>query len=974
MSESEAKYRSVFAQSTAAIYLHDLEGRVLDVNEAACAQSGYSREEFLAFTVFDGHFCSGEAMPSEARSREAWSRWEPGRRFTFEAEHRRKDGVVYPVEVSTGIVRYGSKKQVLVVVKDITSRRHAEQQEEESRLRSQSLRRIIRHRSDGVQDVLDCVRDEVVRLTLSEIGCIHLYDEKKHEFSFKTWSTDGADTCAILERQTPYHSAEAGMFGEAVRRRKAIVINDFPASSSPNGDLSEGHVSLQRCLVVPISEGDRIVAVVGVANKETDYDRSDVLQIELLMEDAWREVERMVSEVTLRAEKEWSRSIIDNAPNIVVGLGQDSEIVVFNEFVELLTGYKAEEVIGKEWISTFVPEEAREAVHRAWDEIIETKVAGHGFENEIITRSGERRLIQWSNTHIAEDGGFGMMLSLGMDITQRRRDEEALREANRRLEANRSAMLNILEDLQEENEARRRNEVELQRVTMAIEQAGEMVLIADPDGDIRYVNPAFEAVTGYGREEVLGQNPRILRSGKQDRAFYDDLWGTVTSGQVWQGRMVNERKDGTLHVVDSTISPVMDDSGRTVSFVAVSRDVTEHLLLTEEKASLQEQLRRAQTLESIGRLAGGVAHDFNNMLGVILGYGEMVLARLHERDPLRKEVQEIVKAAQRSATLTRQLLAFSRRQTLQPQVLDLNDLVCDLEKMLRRLIGEDIVLRLTLTEDVSEVFVDPGQIEQVIMNLAVNARDAMPGGGKLSIETAQTELDEAYVARHPGAQPGEYVLLAVTDTGCGMDQEVMDRIFDPFFTTKEEGRGTGLGLATVYGIVKQSGGNIWVYSELGRGTTFKIYFPRTDARPEPAPDATVAVHAVNCGERILVVEDEEGLRSLMESLLKHLGYQVTSAANGGEALLLIEERGLKPDLVITDVVMPSMSGRQLVERLRRGQPHLKVLYMSGYTDDTIVHHGVLKPDAPFLQKPFNVQGLGAKVREVLQAGPSPDEE
>ncbi|NLO27658.1 MAG: PAS domain S-box protein, partial [Actinobacteria bacterium] len=709
-------------------------------------------------------------------------------------------------------------------------------------------------------------------------------------------------------------------------------------------------------------------------NKETDYDRSDVLQIELLMEDAWREVERMVSEVTLRAEKEWSRSIIDNAPNIVVGLGQDSEIVVFNEFVELLTGYKAEEVIGKEWISTFVPEEAREAVHRAWDEIIETKVAGHGFENEIITRSGERRLIQWSNTHIAEDGGFGMMLSLGMDITQRRRDEEALREANRRLEANRSAMLNILEDLQEENEARRRNEVELQRVTMAIEQAGEMVLIADPDGDIRYVNPAFEAVTGYGREEVLGQNPRILRSGKQDRAFYDDLWGTVTSGQVWQGRMVNERKDGTLHVVDSTISPVMDDSGRTVSFVAVSRDVTEHLLLTEEKASLQEQLRRAQTLESIGRLAGGVAHDFNNMLGVILGYGEMVLARLHERDPLRKEVQEIVKAAQRSATLTRQLLAFSRRQTLQPQVLDLNDLVCDLEKMLRRLIGEDIVLRLTLTEDVSEVFVDPGQIEQVIMNLAVNARDAMPGGGKLSIETAQTELDEAYVARHPGAQPGEYVLLAVTDTGCGMDQEVMDRIFDPFFTTKEEGRGTGLGLATVYGIVKQSGGNIWVYSELGRGTTFKIYFPRTDARPEPAPDATVAVHAVKCGERILVVEDEEGLRSLMESLLKHLGYQVTSAANGGEALLLIEERGLKPDLVITDVVMPSMSGRQLVERLRRGQPHLKVLYMSGYTDDTIVHHGVLKPDAPFLQKPFNVQGLGAKVREVLQAGPSPDEE
>ena len=973
ISESEAKYRAVFAQSTDAIYLHDLDGRILDVNEMACAQSGYSREELLALTVFDGHAFGSDVNLSEAQARETWREWEPGHRFTFEAEHRRKNGTVYPVEVSTGIVRYGATDHLLAVVKDITDRKSAERQERDGQVRLQSLMRILQHQSDTVQDFLDYALDEAIKLTHSKIGYIDLYDEEKQEFSFSTWSRGVMDACAILEPQTVHHLDRTGLWGAAVRERTAILINDFSAPHPLKKGWPEGHASLERYLTVPVVQGGRIVAVVGVANKETDYDHTDVLQLELLMESIWKEVERKMGELALRSEKEWSQSIIDNAPNIVVGLREDSEIAVFNKFAERLTGYKAEEVIGKKWISMFVPEELRGTVLRVWDEIVDTKAIDHGFENEIVTRSGERRLIQWSNTLIPEDGGFGMILSLGTDITQRRRDEEALREANRQLETNRSAMLNILEDLQAENEARRRNEAELQRVIMAIEQAGEMVLVADPDGAITYANPAFEAVSGYSREEVLGRNPRLLKSGKQDGAFYDDLWKTITGGRVWQGRMVNKRKDGTFYVEDATISPVMDEFGRIVSFVAVNRDVTEHLLLTEEKASLQEQLRQAQTLESIGRLAGGVAHDFNNMLGIILGYGEIVLDRLHERDPLRREVQEMVKAAQRSAALTRQLLAFSRRQTLQPQVLDPNDLVRNLEKMLRRLIGEDIELRLALAQDVGRVFVDPGQIEQVIMNLAVNARDAMPGGGRLSIGTASVELDEIYAATHPDAAPGEYLLLAVTDTGCGMEQEVLDRIFDPFFTTKEEGRGTGLGLATVYGIVKQSGGNIWVYSELGRGTTFKVYLPLTGALPEPAPGATEAVAPVRTGEHVLVVEDEEGLRNLMESLLSHLGYQVTLAANGGEALLLMEEKGLAPDLVVTDVVMPNMSGRQLVDRLRRARPNLRALYMSGYTDDTIVHHGVLDPGTPFLQKPFNIRDLGAKVREVLQNGPSPDE-
>ena len=522
----------------------------------------------------------------------------------------------------------------------------------------------------------------------------------------------------------------------------------------------------------------------------------------------------------------------------------------------------------------------------------------------------------------------------------------------------------IIHDITE----RKRVEAERERLTTAIEYAGEVVFITDPDGTIQYVNPAFTAVTGYSREEAAGQNPRLLKSGKQGQDFYQDLWGTITGGRVWQGRIVNKRKDGTLYTETATISPVKDGSGRIISFVAIKRDITEHLRTEDERAKLQDQLQQAQKMESIGRLAGGVAHDFNNMLSIILGYGDMVHQKLHPGDPLREEVEEILKAGRRSADLTRQLLAFSRKQTLQPEVLNLNDVVRNIEKMLRRLIGEDIALELLLSRDLSHVKVDPGQIEQVIMNLAVNARDAMPIGGKLLIETTEAELDEAYAERHAGVAPGKYVMLAVTDTGCGIDKEVLTQIFDPFFTTKEKEKGTGLGLATVYGIVKQSGGNIWAYSEPGQGATFKIYLPVTGDQPVAIAGEVAQEESSGGGQRILVVEDEAALRGLLEAILSRSGYKVTLAANGGEALLLVEEKGLKPDLVITDVVMPGMSGSVLSERLRRKQPDLKVLFMSGYTDNAIVHHGVLDQGTPFIQKPFTLRDIAEKVRAVLRGG------
>ncbi len=362
---------------------------------------------------------------------------------------------------------------------------------------------------------------------------------------------------------------------------------------------------------------------------------------------------------------------------------------------------------------------------------------------------------------------------------------------------------------------RKRVEAERARLATAIEQSAEGVVITDTYGDIEYVNPAFTRFTGYSREEVLGRNPRILKSGKHDLGFYQQLWATILKGEIWHGEMINRRKDGSSYAEEMSIAPVRTPSGEITHFIATKLDVT-------ARRQLELQFLQAQKMEAVGRLAGGVAHDFNNLLTIINGYAVLLTERSSSEDPRRGQLNEILKAGERAASLTRQLLAFSRRQVLEARVLNLNRVLADLEKMLCRLIGEDVELVATLKADPGNVKVDPGQVEQVVLNLAVNARDAMPAGGQLFIETSNVEVDESYGRSHANMMPGKYVMMAVSDTGCGMDLETQARIFEPFFTTKEKGRGTGLGLATVYGIVKQSGGFIWVYSEPGRGSTFKI--------------------------------------------------------------------------------------------------------------------------------------------------------
>jgi two-component system cell cycle sensor histidine kinase/response regulator CckA len=626
----------------------------------------------------------------------------------------------------------------------------------------------------------------------------------------------------------------------------------------------------------------------------------------------------------------------------------------------------------------------------------------------------------------------------------------------------------------------------LRKLSRAVEQSPVSVIITDTGGSIEYVNPKFTQVTGYSSDEVLGMNPRILKSGELSPEVYREMWETITAGREWRGELHNRKKDGELFWEFASISPIFDDRGQITHFVAVKEDVTdrkraeetlarsellfrslienaldiiafvtsdgavryvspsvERLLgydptrvgdlnvfdlihpddlaeaktkfrrtletgtrfeqvelrvrrsdgswrtlsmmgkpsppetgargliinardVTESRA-LEEQLRQSQKMEAVGRLAGGIAHDFNNLLTTILGYAELAVGRLKPEDPSRLELSEIDKAAQRAGDLTRQLLAFSRKQVLELRVIDLNQVVSDTEKMLRRLIGEDIDLVVSLKQRLVSVRADAGQIGQVLLNLAVNSRDAMPNGGKLTIETSVVELDESYSTFHFDVPPGRYVLLAVSDTGTGMDAKTLSHVFEPFFTTKEAGKGTGLGLSAVYGVVKQSGGHVSVYSEPGVGTTFKVYLPRVEDAPEK--NRAPAVHAALVGgtETILVVEDEEAVRRLTCRSLEAQGYEVLPAASASEALLLLEKHAGEIHLLITDVVMPDVSGRELARSAAPLRPLMKVLFMSGYTDNVIVHHGVLDAGTAFLQKPFTPRSLAQKVREVLDA-------
>ena len=626
--------------------------------------------------------------------------------------------------------------------------------------------------------------------------------------------------------------------------------------------------------------------------------------------------------------EELSRLISENAADLIAVVDMEGRRIYNSLSYQKVLGYSEEELKSSTDTEQVHPGD-RERVKEAAEEARRTGI-GRPLEYRIRHKDGSWRVLESTASVVRNSEGVAdKLVVVNRDVTDRKRAAEALR----------------------------RSEASFRSV---FEDAPYGIYRAGLSGQLFLVNSTLEQMLGYGSQDELlkanlatdiycdpGEHQRLIETFPQHQGFKDIEF-------EWK------RKDGTRITVRSSGRPVRDETGEFAYLEVFAEDIT-------QRRVLEKQLRMAQKMEAIGRLSGGIAHDFNNLLGVIMGYSQVMKRSLGPAHSSYEHAEEIEKASQRAVSLTRQLLAFSRQQVLEPAILNLNALVSDMEKMLPRLIGEDIKLNLILAPTLGQVKADQGQIEQVVMNLAVNARDAMPGGGKLIIQTANVELDVAYTLEHPGSKPDRYVMLAVTDTGIGMDPETQAHIFEPFFTTKERDKGTGLGLATVYGVVKQSGGYIAVDSEKGKGASFSVYLPRVEqavAVPEASPAKTLTLQG---SETILLVEDAEPLRKLAHMFLKDNGYQVLTAADGEEALQVARQHAAPIQLLLTDVVMPGINGRVLAERLAPWQLGMKVLYMFGYTDSFIAGHGVLEAGTHLLHKPFTEEALMRKVREVLDA-------
>jgi PAS domain S-box-containing protein len=754
---------------------------------------------------------------------------------------------------------------------------------------------------------------------------------KDRESRFVRINEAFARRAGLIDVKAALGKTDFDIFGEQHARQAYEDEQRIMATGQPminkeeREDWPDGRTTWVTSTKLPMFDNNgKIAGIMGISHDITDLKRADVL---------------------LRRTEELYRSAIAGADAVPYSSDFKTKSYVFmGEGIQQLIGY--------------APHEVNDAL---WQKIIQKSVMlgeATGLEKDeaarrvgsgdirrwrcdmcITTRDGKTRWIADASILKLDESGqpIGSMGIL-QDITERKQAEETLRLLN-----------------------------------SAVEQSKESVVITDAELDlpgpkIIFVNPAFTQMTGYTAEEAIGKTPRMLQGPRTDRAVLNRLRKNLENGEVFEGEAINYRKDGTEFDLEWQIAPLRNAAGKITNFVAIQHDIT-------ERKRLEAQLFQSQKLETVGKLAGGFAHEFNSILTAIIGQSELLLGDLPSGSPLAKNATEISRAAGRAATLTRQLLAYGRKQFLQPEALDLNRVIAGMEDMFHHLMGGDVDMHIVPTPDLQAVKVDAGQIEQVIMNMAINARDAMPNGGKLTLETANISFDQDSVGRYPELEPGDYVMLAITDTGMGMSESVKARVFEPFFSTKGVGQGTGLGLSTCYGIVKQSGGHISVYSEPGRGTTFKIYLPQVEAQAKIPIQRVDSLDLPHGTETILLVEDDPALREMAATLLRRLGYTVLTAANGIEALSVKHERTTgHVDLLFTDVVMPHMSGKELADRVRALYPHTKILFTSAYTENAIVHQGVLDKGVALLQKPFTPSALAHKVREMLDqpSAPKPD--
>src|SRR6266566_3119134 len=811
--------------------------------------------------------------------------------------------------------------------RDVTARRRAECVQE-------AVYRISHtaHMVDNLQELLGAIHEIVGELMPAKNFYVSLYDAEHDRLEFP-YFVDEYDTA----RDIPPRKLRKGLTEYVLRTGQPLLATPEVYERLVAAGEAEliGAPSID-WLGVPLKVKDRTIGVVvtqtysqGVRYGESERDILTFVSSQMAMaierkrvEDAWRE------------QSELLQRIVDNIPVMLVFLDEQGRIQWGNREWSHTLGYDLAEARQRDIFADLYPDPAER--QRLRDSI--GAPVGQWTDFRTRTRRGAVLDTIWANAPLT-GGGW---LAIGMDVSDRRRAEERYRAF-----------------IAQSSEGVSRLEIDPPVPTTLSEE--EQIDRLYAGARIAECNDAMARMYGYNEARDLVETRLADLHNVSDPINREQIRAFIRAGyRVSDSETREHDRDGRPRVFLNNVVGFVED-GHLVRVWGTQRDVT-------EQRQLEEQFRQSQKMEAVGQLAGGIAHDFNNLLTAILGNTQLLLRDLPPGDAKRGDVEEIRKASERAASLTRQLLAYSRRQMLQPEVLDLNGVVAEMDRMLRRLIGEHIALVTVLAPELGRVRADPNQLEQVIVNLAVNARDAMPDGGKLTIETANVELDATYAQAHLGSVPGSYAMVAVTDTGVGMDATVRAHLFEPFFTTKEVGKGTGLGLATVYGIVKQSDGYISVYSEVGRGTSFKIYLPRIDT-PAPIPASPAKDRPDRGTETILVVEDEPAVLSLSRRALEAQGYVVLAASDASDAMRVVERHGGTIHLLLTDVVMPGLSGRELADRLATRRPGIRVLYMSGYPGDAVVQHGALPHGSAFLQKPFSPDGLARKVRDVLDANP-----
>ncbi len=938
--DAVTRFDQLAAQSGTVIWEVNTQGLYTYVNHAAETVFGYRPDELMGrLHFYDLHPETGrEAFKTAAFA--AFARQKPFRDLVNDVQT--KDG--RQIWVSTNALAVlnadGGLRGYRGSDTDVTARQHAaayrDRQLQFSRALNAIAEVIINHDQAGV--ILESANRMIGETLQLDRTLIYAVDFDHHCLTglcewLRTPHPDAAPTKGRYDL-TLFSSPLTAIrnSGAYLESQAANVNPHFIPDGS--GKILHGQLKIKSLLWYPFAFNEhgyhlftlnQILAPRQWTAEELAFLESAAKQITLALVKLDLLKQQQQQERRVRESEARFRSYFELPLHGIAITSPEQECLEVNDRMCSMLGYTRAELLRLPWSELIHPD----------DLAADTEPFAHLLAGHLGQYQSEKRFIRKDGTVIWTSLAVG-----------------CVREANGRV----THVLTLLDDIT----ARKQAEAERERLTVAIEQAAEIIAVTDRQGTIQYVNPTFTTVTGYTRAEAVGHNMCLLKSGQQDAAFYHDLWDTLSRGQIWQGRFVNRKKNGTLYTEEATLSPVYGAAGDVINYVAVKRDITEHL-------NLHAQLVQAQKMEAVGRLAGGVAHDFNNILQTILGGAELAVELTVPTDPIRRDLEDIQGAAHRAAALTRQLLAFARKQVVTPQVLDLNAAMEGVLKMLRRLIGENIELNWAPGTGLWPVKMDPGQIDQILANLCVNARDAINGVGAVQIATQNTQVDELNAARHDEFPPGDYVLLTVSDTGGGMDAETRKRIFEPFFTTKATGQGIGLGLATVYGIVRQNRGHISVYSEPGQGTTFRIHLPRhTDAQTTPRT-AAPANTSPRGDETVLLVEDDLPLLNLSGRMLRGLGYTVLEANVPAGALHLADEYPGEIHLLLTDIIMPGMNGRQLAEQLTARLPQLKCLFMSGFTADVIARQGILDGNVHFIQKPFSAADLAAKIRNTLEA-------